>query len=124
MKGKNMKKQVLILSGVHQEIPDMQPGDELEYTHVRNVEAALEKLQQGPIDLLLISDEIAAADENKIRRLGPLFDEDIRVFKTAGLPLSAQAIHQVLRNGRNRQRSSYVIVDDALKHAAFNILIQ
>lgn len=119
-----MKKQVLVLgSDRHLTAGNEFTGD-MEFTFVKDVETAVEQLQQAPFDLLLFPGTISMADERKMRKLGRIFQDDILFLKSDTSILPVALINQAIAGYRNADRKRYTFVDDALKNASFHITIQ
>lgn len=119
-----MKKQILVLDSDRQPTPDNEFTGDVEFTFAKDIETAIEQLQQVPFDLLLLSGAISAADEHKMRKLGRIFQEDILFLKVDSSTLPVVLINQTIAGYRSAERKRYTFVDNALKNASFNITIQ
>lgn len=89
-------------------------------------EEAIEKFHQRDFDIILFTDEINGEEERKLRKIFTLQNPDIIILKHHGDNgnLLSDEIHAVLEKQRNDKKPSFSFVDDALKNAGLNIIVQ
>lgn len=88
---------------------------------ISSIENAIEKFQQGGIDIVLISNDIDITDKRKLQKLFNLLDENISVIEIADTADIKSAITNALHH---QIKNNFSIIDDALANARFNIRIE
>jgi len=89
-------------------------------------EEAIEKFHQRNFELVVFADDIDGEEERKLRKIFTIQDPDIIMLKLPGdnAKLLANEIMANLDKRRKEKKPSFSFVDDALKNAGLNIIVQ
>ncbi len=89
-------------------------------------EEAIEKFHQCNFDMVLLLDDISKEENLKLRRVFTLQNPEIIILETNGMDnsLLMTEIAALFEKQREGKKPSFTFVDDALKNAGLNIVIQ
>ena len=89
-------------------------------------EEAIEKFHQRNFDIVLITNGINDDEERKLRKIFTIQNPDIIILTHYGSEgnLLADKINAALEKQRKDKKPSFSFVDDALKNAGLNIIVQ
>jgi len=89
-------------------------------------EEAIEKFHQRDFDMVVFADDINDEEERKLRKIFTIQNPDIIILKqdSNNDNLLANEIISALDKQRTEKKPSFSFVDDALKNAGLNIIVQ
>ena len=89
-------------------------------------EEAIEKFHQQNIDMVVFADDVNDEEERKLRKSFTIQNPDIIILKHSSdnENLLANEIMAALDKQRSEKKPSFSFVDDALKNAGLNIIVQ
>ena len=89
-------------------------------------EGAIEKFHQRHFDVVVLASDIDNEEERKLRKIFTIQNPDIIILKHYGENdnLLANEIIAALDKQRKAKKPSFSFVDDALKNAGLNIIVQ
>jgi len=89
-------------------------------------EEAIEKFHQQNFHVVVLTDFISREEERKLRKIFTIQNPDIIImrYNKSDESLLAAEIMEELNRLRQARRSSFSLVDDALKNAGLNIIVQ
>ena len=95
-------------------------------TNAATDEEAIEKFHQRDFDIVLFTDGINDDEVKKLRKVFTIQNPDIIILTHYGSEgnLLADKINAALEKQRKDKKPSFSFVDDALKNAGLNILVQ
>jgi hypothetical protein len=96
------------------------------FTKAANDEEAIEKFHQRNFDIVVFADDVDDEEERKLRKIFTIQKPDIIMLKQPGDNANALAneIMAALDKQRREKKASFSFVDDALKNAGLNIIVQ
>lgn len=92
-----------------------------EVAAVTNVELALEKMHRQAINLIVFTEGVGIVDENKLRKVGAILNEELIFLHHNGQSSFKQEIVAMLNKQRLSRDAGYMILDDALKNANISL---
>lgn len=95
-------------------------------TYAATNEEAIEKFHQRNFDIVLLTNGINDDEERKLRKIFTLQNPDIVILKHYGNEgnLLTDEINAALEKQRKDKKPLFSFVDDALKNAGLNIIVQ
>jgi len=89
-------------------------------------EEAIEKFHQRDFDMVVFAGDINVEEERKLRKIFTIQNPDIIILKQSNENdnLLVNEIIEALDKQRNGKKPSFSFVDDALKNAGLNIVVQ
>ncbi len=94
-------------------------------TEVATAEGAIEKFHQQDFDIAILTDSISGEEEKKLRRIFTFQNPDIIIMRyNDENVLLMDEITNALEKLHKARKPSYSLVDDALKNAGLNIIVQ
>ena len=95
-------------------------------TNAATDEEAIEKFHQRDFDIVLFTDGINDDEVKKLRKVFTIQNPDIIILTHYGSEgnLLADKINAALEKQRKDKKPSFSFVDDALKNAGLNIIVQ
>jgi len=89
-------------------------------------EEAIEKFHQQNFDVVILTDGISTEEEKKLRKIFTVQNPDIIIMSHnyADENLLVAEITAALEKFHKARRPSFSLVDDALKNAGLNIIVQ
>ena len=95
-------------------------------TNAATDEEAIEKFHQRNFDMVVFADDINDEEERKLRKIFTIQNPDIIILKQDRDDdnLLTTAIIAALDKQHKDKKPSFSIVDDALKNAGLNIIVQ
>ena len=96
------------------------------FTQAATDEEAIEKFHQRNFDIVLFTDGMNDAEEKKLRKIFTIQNPDIIILKHYSDEgnLLTDEINAALEKQRKDKKPLFSFVDDALKNAGLNILVQ
>jgi hypothetical protein len=93
---------------------------------VATAEEAIEKFHQQDFDLAILTDGISSEEEKKLRRIFTFQNPEIIIirYNDDNDVLLMGEITNALEKLQKARRPSYSLVDDALKNAGLNIIVE
>lgn len=92
-----------------------------EVAAVANVELALEKMHRQSINIIVFAEGVSAVDENKLRKVGAILNEEIVFLHHSGQPSFKQQIVAMLNRQRLEREARYTILDNELKQVSISL---
>jgi hypothetical protein len=131
LKGDYMNKTEILVTGKNQIVVEtvvalINNNDEWLATKASTDEDAIEKFHQRNFDLVLFADGVTEEDDRKLRKIFTIQNPDIIMLMHKGDlgNLLVDEITTALDKQRNDKKPSFSFVDDALKNAGLNIVVQ
>jgi len=95
-------------------------------TEVATAEEAIEKFHQQNFEVVILTDGLSGEEEKKLRRIFTVQNPDIIIirYNDENDALLKGEITNALEKLHKSRRPSYSVVDDALKNAELNIIVQ
>ena len=96
------------------------------FTQAATDEEAIEKFHQRNFDIVLFTDGMNDDEEKKLRKIFTIQNPDIIILKHYSDKdnLLTDEINAALEKQRKDKKPSFSFVDDALKNAGLNIIVQ
>ncbi|MFT3947098.1 MAG: hypothetical protein QM763_09010 [Agriterribacter sp.] len=94
---------------------------DLEWYITGSSENAIEKFQQGGIDIVFLHNNISATDKRKLQKVFNLLDENINIVE---IDSNTGVITTIANALRHQMKNSFSFIDDALAKAKFNISVE
>ena len=86
-----------------------------------SIENAIEKFQQGGINIVFLYNDVDSADKRKLYKIFNLLDENVSTIEFD----SNADIKTIITNTLNhKMKNSFSFIDDALADARFNIRVE
>ncbi len=123
------RKEILIVDGYKtttQEITKLIYDTSLQTTIAETTEEAIEKFYRQNFDIAIFSNELGFEDEKKLRKIFTIQNPDLIIIQHGnedGNSLNTKIAEAISKQEKNR-RMSISLVDDALKNAGLNIIVQ
>lgn len=116
----------IIIFGTHPEkakevFGALEQFQDWEVAAVTNVELALEKMHRQAVNLIVFMAGVSAVDENKLRKVGAILNEEIIFLHHSGQPSFKQEIVAMLNRQRLERDAHYTILDDGLKQVSISL---
>lgn len=126
-----MNKTEILVTGTNQDSVDsivklVNSNSDWTSTQAATDEEAIEKFHQRNFDIVLLTNGINDDEERKLRKIFTLQNPDIIILKHYGNEgnLLTDEINAALKKQRKDKKPSFSFVDDALKNAGLNIIVQ
>jgi hypothetical protein len=121
------KVQIMVLGKNEQDITpilnELNNTDEWEVNAFTDKEAAVNYFQQGDRDVVVFSKEIAASEKQGLGRLFQFQERNIILLNFNHEKTIWTTVNDALYQREINMRPIYSIVDNALRHAKFNICL-
>jgi hypothetical protein len=123
------RKQILITGGdisnlktIEKQVTDI----DMATTIAETTEAAIEKFHQYYFDVVIFSNEINADDERKLRKIFTVQNPELIIiqYEENDGEFLNKKLDEAIRKQNKNERPFISFVDDALKNAGLNIIVQ
>ena len=126
-----MNRTEILVTGGNQDSVDsivelMDNNNHWVFTQAATDEEAIEKFHQRNFDIVLFADGMNDDEEKKLRKIFTIQNPDIANLKHVNNEgnLLTDEINAALEKQRKDKKPSFSFVDDALKNAGLNIIVQ
>lgn len=120
-----MQTQIIIFGTHAQEAKEvfdaLEQFQDWEVAAVSNVEHALEKMHRQAVNMIVFTQGVSIVDENKLRKVGAILNEEIVFLHHNGQILFKQQIVSALNRQRLARDARYMILDNGLKHVSISL---
>lgn len=124
-KSKVMQTQIIIFGSFterEKEVFDaLEQFQNWEVASATNVEMVLEKMHRQTINLVIFTEGVTELDENKLRKIGVILNEEIVFLRHSGQASFKQNIVSLINQQRINREYRYAVLDDALKEVNISL---
>lgn len=116
----------IIIFGTHPEkakevFNALEQFQDWEVAAVTNVELVLEKMHRQSINMIVFTEGVSLIDENKLRKVGAILNEEIVFLHHNGQNAIKPQIVAALNRQRLEREAHYTILDDGLKQVSISL---